>query len=149
MVGREPHEGERDLEQVGSAISTGAVGLDGLCKSYGEERVVDSIRAAIRPGEFFSLLGPSGSGKTTTLMMIAGFVEPDAGTIRVDDIDITHLPPQRRGLGMVFQNYAIFPHLNVFENVAFPLRARRVPEAELRRRVQEALAPSCSTPASC
>ena len=140
MVGREPHEGERDLEQVGSAISTGAVGLDGLCKSYGEERVVDSIRAAIRPGEFFSLLGPSGSGKTTTLMMIAGFVEPDAGTIRVDDIDITHLPPQRRGLGMVFQNYAIFPHLNVFENVAFPLRARRVPEAELRRRVQEALA---------
>ena len=126
MVGREPHEGERDLEQVGSAISTGAVGLDGLCKSYGEERVVDSIRAAIRPGEFFSLLGPSGSGKTTTLMMIAGFVAPDAGTIRVDDIDITHLPPQRRGLGMVFQNYAIFPHLNVFENVAFPLRARRV-----------------------
>jgi spermidine/putrescine ABC transporter ATP-binding subunit len=117
----------------------GALELDGLTKSYGEERVVDTISAAIRPGEFFSLLGPSGSGKTTTLMMIAGFVAPDAGAIRMDGADVTRVPPQRRGLGMVFQNYAIFPHLNVFENVAFPLRARRVADAELRPRVQAAL----------
>jgi putative spermidine/putrescine transport system ATP-binding protein len=117
----------------------GALELDGLIKSYGEERVVDAVSAAIRPGEFFSLLGPSGSGKTTTLMMIAGFVAPDGGAIRLDGADVTRVPPQRRGLGMVFQNYAIFPHLNVFENVAFPLRARHVPDAELRPRVQAAL----------
>jgi spermidine/putrescine ABC transporter ATP-binding subunit len=117
----------------------GALDLNGLTKRYGDELVVDAINAAIRPGEFFSLLGPSGSGKTTTLMMIAGFVAPDGGTIRMDGADLTSVPPQRRGLGMVFQNYAIFPHLNVFENVAFPLRARHVAEAELRQRVQAAL----------
>ena len=117
----------------------GALELDRLTKRYGDERVVDAISAAIRPGEFFSLLGPSGSGKTTTLMMIAGFATPDGGAIRVDGADLTHVPPQRRGLGMVFQNYAIFPHLNVFENVAFPLRARHVAETELRARVQAAL----------
>ena len=117
----------------------GALDLDGLTKHYGDERVVDAVSATIRPGEFFSLLGPSGSGKTTTLMMIAGFVAPDGGTIRMDGADLTRVPPQRRGLGMVFQNYAIFPHLNVFENVAFPLRARRIAEAELRQRVQAAL----------
>lgn len=117
----------------------GALELEGLTKRYGDERVVDTVSAAIRPGEFFSLLGPSGSGKTTTLMMIAGFVVPDGGAIRVDGADQTRVPPQRRGLGMVFQNYAIFPHLNVFENVAFPLRARHVAEAELRARVRAAL----------
>jgi putative spermidine/putrescine transport system ATP-binding protein len=120
-------------------LGKGALELDGLTKTYGDERVVDAVSAAIRPGEFFSLLGPSGSGKTTTLMMIAGFVSPDGGAIRVDGADLTDVPPQRRGLGMVFQNYAIFPHLNVFENVAFPLRARRVREAALRERVQAAL----------
>jgi putative spermidine/putrescine transport system ATP-binding protein len=122
-----------------SAGGKGALELHGLTKTYGEERVVDTIQASIHPGEFFSLLGPSGSGKTTTLMMIAGFVTPDSGTIRMDGADVTRVPPQRRGLGMVFQNYAIFPHLNVFENVAFPLRARHVPEAELRQRVESAL----------
>lgn len=120
-------------------VGKGALDLDGLTKVYGEERVVDTISATIQPGEFFSLLGPSGSGKTTTLMMIAGFVLPDGGTIRLDGTDLTRVPPQRRGLGMVFQNYAIFPHLNVFENVAFPLRARHVPAQELRDRVQAAL----------
>ncbi len=117
----------------------GALELVALTKHYADERVVDAVTATIRPGEFFSLLGPSGSGKTTTLMMIAGFVTPDGGAVRVDGADITRMAPQRRGLGMVFQNYAIFPHLNVFENVAFPLLARRVPKAELRRRVGEAL----------
>ncbi|MBV9786097.1 MAG: ABC transporter ATP-binding protein [Acidisphaera sp.] len=117
----------------------GALELSGLTKRYGNERVVDSVSAAIRPGEFFSLLGPSGSGKTTTLMMIAGFIAPDEGRITVDGADFTAVPPQRRGFGMVFQNYAIFPHLDVFENVAFPLRARRVAQPEIRRRVGEAL----------
>jgi spermidine/putrescine ABC transporter ATP-binding subunit len=119
--------------------ANGALELDRLVKMYGEERVVDTVSASIRPGEFFSLLGPSGSGKTTTLMMIAGFVAPDGGTITADGADLTRVPPQRRGLGMVFQNYAIFPHLNVFENVAFPLRARHVAEPELRQRVTAAL----------
>src|SRR5208282_2527173 len=103
------------------------------------DTVVAAVSATIAPGEFFSLLGPSGSGKTTTLMMIAGFVTPDAGTILLDDKEIVNTPPQHRGFGMVFQNYAIFPHLNVFENVAFPLRARRLAAGELRRRVEAAL----------
>ncbi|MGH7107834.1 MAG: ABC transporter ATP-binding protein, partial [Acetobacteraceae bacterium] len=87
----------------------------------------------------FSLLGPSGSGKTTTLMMIAGFVAPDAGSIRIGGRDVTGLPPQRRGLGMVFQNYALFPHLSVFENVAFPLKVRKLGGEEIRERVEKTL----------
>jgi ABC-type Fe3+/spermidine/putrescine transport system ATPase subunit len=94
---------------------------------------------SIAPGEFFSLLGPSGSGKTTTLMMVAGFVHPDGGAILLDGQDIAAVPPQKRGFGMVFQNYAIFPHLNVFENIAFPLRARRWPKAMVAERVTWAL----------
>src|SRR5215207_7176935 len=104
----------------------GAIGLRAVTKRYGAERVVDQVTLDIFPGEFFSLLGPSGSGKTTTLMMIAGFATVDEGAVTVDGRDIAGAPPQRRGFGMVFQNYAIFPHLNVFENVAFPLRARRL-----------------------
>ncbi|MFO1328568.1 MAG: ABC transporter ATP-binding protein [Rubrivivax sp.] len=117
----------------------GAIELRAVTKRYGRDTVVDAVSTTIRAGEFFSLLGPSGSGKTTTLMMIAGFAEVDEGGIWVDGVDVAPQPPQRRGFGMVFQNYAIFPHLNVFENVAFALRARRVPEAEVRQRVQAAL----------
>jgi putative spermidine/putrescine transport system ATP-binding protein len=94
---------------------------------------------SIAPGEFFSLLGPSGSGKTTTLMMAAGFVRPDSGTVLLDGQDIAAIPPQKRGFGMVFQNYAIFPHLNVFENIAFPLRARRWAKDAIGARVTWAL----------
>jgi spermidine/putrescine ABC transporter ATP-binding subunit len=118
----------------------GAIELHKVTKLYGDERVVDGISATIRPGEFFSLLGPSGSGKTTTLLMIAGFAPIDGGRILLDGTDIGAVPAQKRGFGMVFQNYAIFPHLNVYENVAFPLRARRLPERELRERVRAALA---------
>ena len=121
------------------AVSRGAVELAGLTKRYGEETVVDHVMVSIAPGEFFSLLGPSGSGKTTTLMMIAGFVRPDGGTILLDGADITTVPPQKRGFGMVFQNYAIFPHLSVFENIAFPLRARRWAKDAVGERVRWAL----------
>jgi spermidine/putrescine ABC transporter ATP-binding subunit len=117
----------------------GAVELRGAVKRYGVERVVDGVNLSIGAGEFFSLLGPSGSGKTTTLMMLAGFATIDEGQLLVDGVDVTKAPPQRRGFGVVFQNYAIFPHLNVFENVAFPLRARRTPDAKVRERVTWAL----------
>ena len=116
-----------------------AVELRGLTKRYGEETVVDAIAVSIAPGEFFSLLGPSGSGKTTSLMMVAGFVRPDGGTVLLDGEDIAVLPPQKRGFGMVFQNYAIFPHLNVFENIAFPLRARHWAKDAIGKRVNWAL----------
>jgi putative spermidine/putrescine transport system ATP-binding protein len=117
----------------------GAIELRGLTKRYGDETVVNAIAVSIAPGEFFSLLGPSGSGKTTTLMMLAGFVRPDGGTVLLDGEDIAAVPPQRRGFGMVFQNYAIFPHLNVFENIAFPLRARRWAKDAISERVSWAL----------
>jgi spermidine/putrescine ABC transporter ATP-binding subunit len=117
----------------------GAIELRGLTKRYGDETVVNAIGVSIAPGEFFSLLGPSGSGKTTTLMMVAGFVHPDGGSILLDGQDIASVPPQKRGFGMVFQNYAIFPHLNVFENIAFPLRARHSPKAMVADRVTWAL----------
>jgi|SoiMethySBSTD1v2_1073268.scaffolds.fasta_scaffold00532_5 spermidine/putrescine ABC transporter ATP-binding subunit len=122
-----------------SMKSQGAISLRAVTKRYGDERAVDNVSLDIQPGEFFSLLGPSGSGKTTTLMMVAGFASVEEGKILVDGVDIAAEPPQKRGFGMVFQNYAIFPHLNVFENVAFPLRARRMASEEIQRRVSEAL----------
>jgi ABC-type Fe3+/spermidine/putrescine transport system ATPase subunit len=126
-------------EASGASVGQGAIELHGLTKRYGSETVVNAIAASIAPGEFFSLLGPSGSGKTTTLMMIAGFVHPDAGAILLDGQNLAFVPPRKRGFGMVFQNYAIFPHLNVFENIAFPLRARRWPKAIVTQRVTWAL----------
>jgi putative spermidine/putrescine transport system ATP-binding protein len=122
-----------------AAAGVSAVELRGLTKRYGDETVVDAIAVSIAPGEFFSLLGPSGSGKTTTLMMVAGFVRPDGGTILADGADIAAVSPQKRGFGMVFQNYAIFPHLNVFENIAFPLRARHWAKDAIGERVAWAL----------
>jgi ABC-type Fe3+/spermidine/putrescine transport system ATPase subunit len=121
-------------------MNPGAVALEGISKSFAGVKVVDDLSIAVAPGEFFTILGPSGSGKSTTLSMIAGFETPDAGRLLLGGQVMTHAPPRDRGLGMVFQNYAIFPHLNVFENVAFPLRTRRVPGADIRLRVSEALA---------
>jgi spermidine/putrescine ABC transporter ATP-binding subunit len=115
------------------------VRLEAVSKRYGAETVVREISLTIPQGEFFTLLGPSGSGKTTTLSMIAGFTLPDAGRIHIDGRDATRLAPRDRGLGMVFQNYAIFPHLDVFGNVAFPLTVRKVPKDEVARRVAAAL----------
>jgi spermidine/putrescine transport system ATP-binding protein len=117
----------------------GDVQLRALTKRYDEMTAVDSIDASINAGEFFSLLGPSGCGKTTTLRMIAGFVRPTAGEILLDGIDVAQVPPHRRNVHTVFQNYALFPHLNVFDNIAFGLRRRKVAKDEARRRVNEAI----------
>ncbi|WP_062367349.1 ABC transporter ATP-binding protein [Variovorax paradoxus] len=109
-------------------------------KTYdGEHLVVRQLDLDIHRGEFLSLLGPSGSGKTTTLMMLAGFESPTSGEILLDGKPITGTPPHKRNFGMVFQNYALFPHLSVGQNVAYPLTVRRVPRAEQQRRVQRAL----------
>lgn len=124
---------------VRSVKTGGTVELKGLHKNYGGEAAVSDVCLTVAPGEFVSMIGPSGSGKTTTLMMIAGFVDPNAGSISINDADITRLAPQQRGLGMVFQNYAIFPHMTVFENIAFPLRVRNIPRDQLSERVNWAL----------
>ncbi|WP_069269090.1 ABC transporter ATP-binding protein [Paraburkholderia nodosa] len=109
-------------------------------KSYdGNTHVVKSLSLAVRRGEFLTLLGPSGSGKTTTLMMLAGFEAPTAGTISIDGVNLTTTPPHKRGIGMVFQNYALFPHMSIAENVAFPLAARKIPKDEIVRKVANAL----------
>jgi iron(III) transport system ATP-binding protein len=116
------------------------VSLSSLSKRYGAIRAVTDVSLDVERGEFFGLLGPSGCGKTTTLRMIAGLEKPDTGSISFDGSDITNSPPERRGFGMVFQNYALFPHLNVFENVAFGLRARHKTSNEIQDRVASALA---------
>jgi len=113
--------------------------LQNISRNFGPTRAVADVSLDVAQGEFFGLLGPSGCGKTTTLRMIAGLEKPDSGSIRFQDADITNLPPERRGFGMVFQNYALFPHLNVFENVAFGLRARHASKAEMNERVRSAL----------
>ncbi len=114
--------------------------LDGLRKTYGPAVAVDRIDLDVRKGEFVSLLGPSGCGKTTTLQMIAGFVEPTAGSIGLDGRDLLQLQPEKRGLGIVFQSYALFPHMTAAANVAFGLEMRRVGAGEIRQRVEQALA---------
>jgi putative spermidine/putrescine transport system ATP-binding protein len=116
------------------------VRLEGLAKSYGHVRAVDGVSLTIGQGEFVTLLGPSGSGKTTTLMILAGFVAPDAGDVFIGGTRMTETPAHRRALGMVFQHYALFPHMTVFDNIAYPLRMRRVPRASIRERVRAALA---------
>lgn len=113
--------------------------LEALSKRFGSTVAVDDLSLEIPQGEFLSLLGPSGCGKTTTLRMIAGFETPSAGRIIVQDRDVTPIPPQRRGFGMVFQSYALFPHLDVYENVAFGLKAKGSPSGEIRSRVGETL----------
>ncbi len=111
-----------------------------LTKMYGGLAAVDDVTLRVPAGEFLTLLGPSGSGKTTLLMIVAGFVKPTSGEIFVDDRRITDLPPERRNFGMVFQSYALFPHMTVAENVAYPLKVRGVARAEIGKRVGEALA---------
>ena len=118
-----------------------AVRLVDVVKKFGDVAAVDRINLEVRDGEFFSLLGPSGCGKTTTLRMIGGFEEPTSGLIELQGQDVTWLPPYRRNVNTVFQNYALFPHLTIFENVAFGLRRKGgLKDAELRGKVSEMLA---------
>ena len=125
---------------AGSATDKGnSIELRGVEKRYGDAVALHPIDLDIRDGEFFCLLGPSGCGKTTTLNMIGGFVEPSGGVVRIAGTDVTKLPPNRRPVNTVFQSYALFPHLNVIENVCFGLRMARVPKDEQRRRAKESL----------
>src|ERR1700739_195883 len=121
-------------------IQMAALHLAHISKKFAEVLAVDDLSLEVADGEFVVLLGPSGCGKTTTLRMIAGFIEASAGAVRIGARDVTNDPPYRRNVGFVFQNYALFPHLTVAENVAFGLRRRRLPEREIAERVARALA---------
>ena len=110
-----------------------------LTKTYGAVRALDNVDLDIKAGEFLTLLGPSGSGKTTLLMMLAGFIRPDHGSLKFGDTEVIRLAPHKRDVGMVFQNYALFPHMDVNANIAFPLRLRNVARAEIATRVEAAL----------
>ena len=111
--------------------------LEGLSKHYGAVAAVDDLNLHVREGEFVALLGPSGCGKTTTLLMLAGILRPTAGTIRFGDRIVNSVPPQQRNIGMVFQSYALYPHMTAYQNITYPLRLRRAPEHEMRRRVEQ------------
>lgn len=115
------------------------VAIEELSRYYGAVKAVYNVRLNVEPGEFLSLVGPSGSGKTTLLMMVAGFEEPTAGRIIVGSRDLTRVPPNLRNMGMVFQRYALFPHMSVADNIAFPLRMRALSRAERDERVARAL----------
>lgn len=114
-----------------------ALELRGITKHFGKLRVLDGINTVIDAGSFTAILGPSGSGKSTLLMTIAGFEMPDGGAVIRDGIDVTHIPPEKRDIGVVFQGYALFPHLTVADNIAFPLRARGWGQARATERVRE------------
>jgi putative spermidine/putrescine transport system ATP-binding protein len=124
---------------AGRPAGAPAIRLTGLRKSYGSLAAVAGVDLDIAPSEFFTMLGPSGSGKTTLLRLIAGFEQPDAGTVELGGRDVTRVPPYARNVNTVFQDYALFPHMTVLENVAYGLRVRRVPSAQRRRRAEAAL----------
>lgn len=133
---------------AGSATGSGAavngprrsgIRFDSVSVAYGGNTVLDSLDLTVEPGEVMALLGPSGSGKTTALRAVAGFVQPASGRVFIGDRDVTALPPHKRGIGMVVQQYALFPHMRVEDNVAFGLKAQKAPKAEIPGRVAEAL----------
>ena len=121
------------------AISAAGISIEEVNLSYGTNHVLKDVNLEIRPGEFFAVLGPSGCGKTTLLRLIAGFNQADTGRVLIADSDVSGLPPWKRDVGMVFQSYALWPHMNVRRNVAFGLEERKVPRAEIARRVAAAL----------
>jgi spermidine/putrescine ABC transporter ATP-binding subunit len=120
-------------------VASAALRIEGIGKTFGPVVALDNVSLAVERGELVTILGPSGSGKTTLLRVVAGFETPDRGSVKVDGEEITSLPPARRDIGMVFQNYALFPHLNVRQNVAFPLEMRNTGKAEIDKRVTDAL----------
>ena len=122
-----------------SNAQTLAISVRSASKRFGTTAVLDDVSLEVAEGEFVTLLGPSGSGKTTLLNIIAGFTTPDTGTVHFGGEDVTEVPPHRRGIGIVFQNYALFPHMSVADNIAFPLKARRIVAAEIAERVAWAL----------
>ena len=129
------------MDQMTTNNVTGAsIRIAEISKRYGSEDVLDKVRLDIGEGEFLTLLGASGSGKSTLLNIVAGFTKPSHGSVEIDGRDLTQVPPHKRDLGMVFQNYALFPHLTVAANVAFPLKRHKVPRAQIKDKVQEALA---------
>lgn len=115
------------------------ISIRGITKSYGAFKALDTVDLEIESGEFLTLLGPSGSGKTTLLMVLAGFTRPSAGHVLIGGNDVTRVPPHKRDLGVVFQNYALFPHMTVGDNVAYPLRMRKAPKSEIAEKVAGAL----------
>jgi iron(III) transport system ATP-binding protein len=125
---------------MSESFSTASIRLENLSKEFGSLKAVDCVNLNITTGALVCLLGPSGCGKTTTLRMIAGFEEPTEGRILIGTDDVTEAPPYARPTALVFQSYALFPHMSVYKNVAYGLRARRVPKAEIKERVQAALA---------
>ena len=116
-----------------------SIQVNNVTKAYGSNIVIHGLSVDIRPGEFFTLLGPSGCGKTTLLRMIIGFNSIEGGEILVDGKVINNIPTNRRNMGMVFQNYAVFPHMSVRDNVAYGLKTRRIPKTERYRQVDEIL----------
>jgi spermidine/putrescine transport system ATP-binding protein len=139
MAGLLGHNRAPGRLREGSGMPEVDIRLERVTKVFGDTIAVDDLSLDIDEGEFFSMLGPSGCGKTTTLRMIGGFDDPTRGTIYLGGRDVTDLPPYRRDVNTVFQSYALFPHFNVFENVAFGLRRRKVDRSEIERRVRESL----------
>src|ERR1700728_385512 len=117
-----------------------AVTFDGITKTFGEVKALDRVSLSIGRGEFMTLLGPSGCGKTTLLKLAAGFLAPDGGAVAIDGKCVNNVPTYKRKIGMMFQNYALFPHMSVAENIAYGLKTRHVPRHDIRRRLAEALA---------
>ena len=120
-------------------MSESFVSLNNLTLAYGDTVAVPKLNLDIQKGELLTLLGPSGCGKTTTMRAIAGLLTPRSGTIVIDGTDVTKVPANKRGVGLVFQSYALFPHLSAFENVAFGLRLRKISNGEIKRRVGQSL----------
>lgn len=137
MLAQENQAGSSERDAPGSTVP--AVSVTSLTKRFGDHAAIDGISLDIADGEFFSLLGPSGSGKTTTLRLIAGFERPTSGTVRLHGRDVTNVPPFERDVNTVFQDYALFPHMTVGDNVGYSLRVRRVPRRERVARVAEVL----------
>jgi putative spermidine/putrescine transport system ATP-binding protein len=126
-------------ETITMTATGGELRIANVRKSYGKSRGVESVSIEVKPGEFLTMLGPSGSGKTTTLNLVAGFLDPDQGSITLDGKELSGVPAHRRGIGMVFQQYALFPHMTIAENVDYPLSVRKIPRVERERLVAAAL----------
>ena len=137
---------ERTTGQPAAAGDGDVIVLDAVRKEFGSFVAVEHAAFSIRRGEFFSMLGPSGCGKTTLLKMIAGFELPTSGRVLLDGVDVSNVPPYRRNVNTVFQQYALFPHMSIIENVAFGLRSKRVPAKEARRRAGRSRSTRPSTP---